>query len=475
MGKLQLEVLSHAEMEKIHAQTLQILEKVGFRVLDGECQALLERAGAKIDRASDTVYLPPELVEEALALAPSTYELHRIDGQAIEIGGDQHAYMSLVTDPWIIDYETEKPRRPLLNDVVRHTRLGDALPIVDILYRMDMFVDDVPGEMSYIRTLEALVTNTTKHLTALPASIGSIHDWLEIAEILAGDQPLSRRPILSFGVTATSPLMFTDINAEVLKACTGAGLPILSVDCPMAGTTSPLSFAGTLLVSNCECVFLIVMAQLMNPGTPITYGSGQSLTDLHSGFNIYYNADKMLWKVADKQMGRFYNVPVTGEWGGSMGGRYDFQSGVESTLLMLASAATGQHIRAGLGSCYNANGMSAEFMMIQAEVAELLERLCQGIDTSDNMLGYESIIAAGAGGHFLEDPLTIQMLRSGEFYTGGSFDRLGERSGNDPRHAILTRAHERVEALLGAHVPAVTDKTIEEIGRWARRKEGAIG
>ena len=63
MGKLHMEVLSHAEMEKIHSKTLQILEKVGFQVLDSECRALLARAGAKIDRASDTVHLPPQLVK----------------------------------------------------------------------------------------------------------------------------------------------------------------------------------------------------------------------------------------------------------------------------------------------------------------------------------------------------------------------------------------------------------------------------
>jgi trimethylamine:corrinoid methyltransferase-like protein len=173
-------------------------------------------------------------------------------------------------------------------------------------------------------------------------------------------------------------------------------------------------------------------------------------------------------------MGQRYNLPISGEQGGTLVGRYDIQSGIENALLMLPSIACGQHIVGGLGSNYNACGMSAEMIVMQADLAQLLERVAAGIDTGDRMLGYDSIAAAGPGGHFLEDPLTIQMLRSGEFFTGGSFDRLGERSPNDPKDSMLARAHARVEQLLATHEPAVKPAVAEEIHRWAREKEATI-
>jgi trimethylamine---corrinoid protein Co-methyltransferase len=474
MSMLKLEVLSQAEIETIHAQTLQILDKVGFRVLDGDCRALLARAGARIDRASDTVHLPPQLVEEALAVAPATYEIHRVDGKACTMGGDHRIYSSLVVDPWVIDYETQTPRRPVLNDIYRHTRLGDALELTDAIHLMEMPPADLPPEIAYIRSQETFLTNTTKHIRAYPTSVESTHEWLHLAEILADGHNLSERRLMSLGVAITSPMILSEINYFILKTGVERGLMLFPTVCPMAGTTSPLTFASNVLSANVENVFFIALAQLVKPGARVTHAAGQSLTDLKTGHDIYYNADKMLWKIANIQMGRYYNVPVAGESAGSIVGRYDMQAGIEGALLMLPSIACGQHYFSGLGSNYNACGISAEMIVMQADLAQLLERIAAGIDTSDRMLGYDSIAAAGPGGHFLEDPLTIQMLRSGEFFTGGSFDRLGERSPNDPKDSMLARAHARVEQLLATHEPAVKPAVSEEIHRWAREKEAAI-
>ena len=475
MGKLQLSVLSDAEIEKIHAQTLQVLEKVGFRVLDGECRALLARAGAKIDRANDNVYLPPRLVTEALAEAPATFEIHRQDGKACTMGGDQRVYSSLVVDPWIIDYETQKPRRPVLNDIYRHTRLGDALELTDAIHLMEMPPADLPPETAYIKSQETFLTNTTKHIRAYPTSIVSTHEWLHLAEILAEGKDLAEHRIMSLGVAITSPMILSEINYFILKTAAQRGLMMFPTVCPMAGTTSPLTFASNVLSANVENVFFIALAQLVKPGALVTHAAGQSLTDLKTGHDIYYNADKMLWKIANVQMGKFYNVPVAGESAGTIVGRYDMQAGIEGALLLLPSIVCGQNYFSGIGSNYNACGMSAEMIVMQADLVQLLERIAAGIDTSDRMLGYDSIAAVGPGGHFLEDVLTIKMLRSGEFFTGGSFDRLGERSANDKKDSMLVRAHEKVEQLLATHEPAVKESVAEEIHRWAREKEAAVG
>lgn len=470
MGRLSLRVLSEVEIERIHERSLDVLEQAGVRVLDAECRRVLASAGAHLDAAGDIVRIPRQLVEGARRLAPPIFEIHHQDGRPIRVGGEHRVFGSLVIDPWIIDYDTLQPRRPVLSDVIRHTRLGDALPIVDAIHRMDMPPQDLPPDEAYVRSLEAFATHTTKHLMALPASIESARDWLEVAEIYADGQPLGRRRVLSFGVAVTSPLMLTGVNAWILKEGVRRGMATTPVICPMAGTTSPLTFAGTLLVSNAENLFLITLTQLLSPGAPIAYGAGPSLTDLRSGHDIYYHADKMLWKTALVQMGKFYGLPIIGETGGSLVGRYDVQCGMESALLMLPSVVCGQNLMGGLGSCYNAVGMSAEMIVIQADLAALLMRLAGGIDTSEEMLGWESILRAGPGSHFLEDPLTLKMLRAGEFFTAGVFDRLGEHGTGRPEESMLARAHARVAEILATHTPALPAHIIEDIRRWAGRR-----
>lgn len=159
-------VLSGREMEVIHAKSLEILQKAGVRVLDAECRKLLAAAGAKLAADGERVCVPLELVEECRLSVPSGFNLHRADGTPVRIGTDTRVVGSLVIDPWIIDYPTQKPRRPRLADVARHTRLGEALPGVGFLYRMDMPPEDIPGEAAYVRTLEAFACNTTKPMLA---------------------------------------------------------------------------------------------------------------------------------------------------------------------------------------------------------------------------------------------------------------------------------------------------------------------
>jgi len=467
-------VLDQSEMDRIHAGSLRILATAGVSVRDPECRDLLVRAGAKGDPDGEKVYLPGRLVEECLALAPSRFWLHRQDGTAIEVGTDTRIFGSLVIDPWIIDYETQKPRRPMLDDVARHTRLGDALDNVHFLHRMDMPPEDVRGEHAYIRTLEAFAVNTTKPMLAAPASLESLAHWLELAGILAGGRPLAAHPILCLFAPVTTPLTFHALNAEIMKAGVRLGLPLCAQTEPIAGTTAPLSFAGGLLMGNCENLFLVTMAQLLKPGAAITYSVGNALTDLRTGRAIFYPADKMLWKIASAQMARFYRLPIEGEATGSMVGRYDTQNGIEHALHMLPAVVCGGGMFNGLGSCYNACGMSAEMVVIHSDLLRLIERIRLGVEVSDKMLASESIIQAGPGGHFLEDPLTLEMLRSGEFFTDGCFDRTGERSPNRFEDSLLARAHRRVEELLATHTPAVPETVAEAVHRWAADKCAAL-
>ena len=293
---------------------------------------------------------------------------------------------SLVIDPWIIDYETQKPRRPVLADVVRHTRLGDALEDVDFLYRMDMPPEDVPGAHAFIRTLEAFALNTTKPMLAAPASRESLADWLELADILAGGRPLAERPFLCLCAPVTTPLTFHALNAEIMKEGIRRGLPLCAQTEPIAGTTAPLSFAGGLLMGNCENLFLVTMAQSLRPGAAIAYSVGNALTDLRTGSAIFYPADKMLWKIASAQMARFYRLPIEGEATGSLVGRYDMQNGIEHALHMLPAVVSGGGMFNGLGSCYNACGMSAEMVVIHSDLLRLLDRIRLGVAVSEEML-----------------------------------------------------------------------------------------
>ena len=59
----------------------------------------------------------------------------------------------------------------------------------------------------------------------------------------------------------------------------------------MTEMNSPYRKAATLLQGNTECFFIAAIAQILNPGNPILYAYGPSVTDMCSGNNLYYTPD----------------------------------------------------------------------------------------------------------------------------------------------------------------------------------------
>lgn len=139
------------------------------------------------------------------------------------------------------------------------------------MYRMDTSCTDVPEPLVNLKTMEAFVTNTTKHFLAFPSSVASARLWIEMAEIVADGRTLAEHPILTMGVPLTSPLYFASDCAEMLELAVAKGLCVTCIVCPQAGTTSPFSIAGTLMQAHAENLFLITVVQVLRPGAPVLY------------------------------------------------------------------------------------------------------------------------------------------------------------------------------------------------------------
>jgi len=234
------------------------------------------------------------------------------------------------------------------------------------------------------------------------------------------------------------------------------GCPIIPTVCPMAGTTAPYSVAGAALQGNVESLAAVILVQLYKPGHPVFHCFAPSVTDMRSGHDLYYKAEKMLWKMICCRMGKFYELPIVHETGGSLTHIPDIQNGAESLAYILASICCGQNMFSGLGSLGNANGMSAEQMIMQCGLLDMAEYLAGGTELSDHKLGFNSIRRAGPGGNFLTDELTLDLLRSKEFFDSPYFDLTGGYVKGAP--GMYEIAHQKVEGLVANYKPTVPEK-----------------
>lgn len=467
-----LSILSDDQVKAIREATERILERTGFQVHSDHIRKIARKAGAVVDDTQGIVRIPIPLLREALKLIPSIIEVRGCAGDCYQIGDGITKIFSIVTDPWIIDYNSQTPRHPNLQDVLCHTILTQKIDHVVCVSLMDYPVTDYTDPSSNLRAQEIHLLNHTKHNMVYATSQESYQEWLKLGEILSQGRDLAGSGLLSSAVAILSPLMLTDTNGEILRLACEHQSCVIPTTCPMAGTTAPYSVASTLLMANCEAILLAALTQLIRPGNPYLYAIGPSVTDMRSGRDLYYTLDKGLWKIAGVQLAKSYGIPCSAEAGGTMTFRYDQQNGAEGMLFMLQAYCSGADILAGLGSCHNANGMSAEMMLIQTSWLESAGFMAKGINFDPKHLAEEAIHRAGPGKHYLDDDLTLELLRSQEFFHNNLLDYSG---GYEESLSLLERAHLRVEELTSNYTSPVPEPVQEGLRRYFHDRYHRLG
>ena len=461
----EIRVLSDRERERVHGAALDVLERAGVRVEEEALREQLTARGASAD-AEDRVSIPGELVSECLETVDRAPILRCVNGKTLQHGATDRYYQSCVTDPYIIDYR-EGIRRPRLDDIARHTRLGDALPLVDQVHLMDDTIPDMDSATSVLRGLEAFVANTTTCYHCAPGSIRDTRYWIEIAEIMAGGS-LRKNPILGAYVPSVSPLTLTDYNMKQLRMFLEAGVLCIVGPCAIAGGTAPYTQAGLLVQSWAEFLSMMVAAQVMAPGVSVLGGGGGAHPmDMRLGESMYSGVTKALASAAMNELCAGFDIPVSSGNLSTLCSNYGVQNGMETALGAFVTFFGRVNRYGSLGSLANACGLSATQIVLHHDLIETLERIRRGIDTAEEKLGVESIVSAGPGGNFLTDSLTLQYLRSDEHFHASSFEQcVGARD----EKTMAQRAHERAEELMASHEPAVPGDRLDEVHRYVERE-----
>lgn len=443
--------LNQADVARVHESAMQVLATTGVRILHSEAQERCRRAGATVD-ATGVVRFPAKVIERLISMAPNEFEIGMQDGRRVTLGGSACWASGIVTDPWIIDYETQQLRRPALADVQRNTQIVQKLDRIVAVGRMDFPVTDVSGPMSSERALFEHLLRHRKHDNVYVTDLESMALWLRIGRVLSAGRELAGSRLFTVAVASLSPLTITEMNVELLKVACAHDFPIVPTICPSAGTTSPMSLAGTLVIGHAENLAILALAQLFREGQPFLYCLGPGVTDMRTSCCMYYTLDKVLWKNAHVQLAKHCGVPMVAESGGSMTYRHDTQHGVEGFLFMMSAVSAGANLLTGFGSTYNAVGHSTEMMLIQHAWLEAAEFLRKGIVVNDATLAMDEIHRVGPGGNFLTEDLTLQNMRGGEFFSNALFSHIGEM-GDEP--TMRERAHAKVLELTADDTPAL--------------------
>jgi trimethylamine--corrinoid protein Co-methyltransferase len=307
---LSLHILTDDELEEIHLGTLELLERTGLFIEDERALACFEDGGCRVDRETKIVKIPPVVVEDAIRSAPSKVILYGRDQRHdIVLESTRVHFTNFSEGVMINDPFTGENREPVKQDLVHAARVIDALPEIDFCEKA-IGAHDVPQETVPLHNAEAFLTNTTKHCAFGPGNGLLLNKIMEMAAAIAGGmQKLMDRPLVSFTTCPVSPLKLITDCCEIIMESARNNVVCNILSMAMAGGTSPVTLAGTLVTHNAEILGGLTLAQLTKRGAPVIYGSSTTAMDLKLAEASVGTPECALISGAVARLARYYALP----------------------------------------------------------------------------------------------------------------------------------------------------------------------
>ena len=446
MTRKSVKLLDVSALEKIHQESLRILENIGIRVDDPECIRILRKAGAKVVGQSNVVLLPGPMVTEAMAQITKKFELVHPTGERFWIPDAAPRVGTRVKMPKILDYGAMSCRPPCRQDVINVCRITNALPRTEFSVAIQYPSSDVPSELSVVDSLGLVFAITGKLSMCAPSTVEDARTCIDLSEVAVGSDDIANNPGTWIAVNTTSPLYLGEREGSIIRHVVGRGVPIDIEPMPVAGASTPFTLAGTLLVGNAEALFLCVLANAIWPGIKIIHSTCGSIMNMKAASLSMGGPETCLISSGEVALAQYYGMPSFRMGGYSDSWYPDVQAGIEKAMatLILAQSGADMVIMGGPLNC--AAHQSYEQVVIDHDIWEFAMRCVAEIEVNDGTLAYDTVAKVGQAGSYIAEDHTLRFVRSGEHYYGGSYNHTGQPG---EENTMLVRAHERVLNILG--------------------------
>lgn len=456
------EIVSPESLELIHQRSLEILSEIGILFMDDpEALEILRTHGARVE--GDLAYFDPALVAEYVAKAPGQFtQLARNPERNVIIGGKHLCFAPVYGPPFVHDLDRGR-RNATLEDFQNFVKLTYLNPYLHHSGGTIVEPTDLPAPTRHLDMLYSHIKYSDKPFMGAVMSAEDAADSVSIAEILFGAEKIREHPALISLINISSPRRLDDRMLGALKVYARARQAVIITPFILSGAMAPVSVAATLAQQNAEALAGIVFAQMVEPGTPVVYGSFQTNIDLQSGAPVFGSPESQIALYASAQLARRYNLPFRS--GGMFASAKipDAQAGYESVMTMLpAVLANVNFVLHAAGWLEGGLTAGYEKFVLDCELLGMFHKLLAGLDLSEEALALDSIRAVPPGGHHLGTEHTMRHFENA-FYRAKLFDyNSAEQWQAEGSQDAYVRANAQVKQLLQDYQPPELDPAIDE-------------
>lgn len=460
--------LAAADIPKIQAAALQVLETTGIADVDPAYVPMFLQAGCWLSDRGRMCF-PSELVNSLIEATPKSVTVHGL-GPAAAVTFAPGRVHVCTGGTGVNMFEGGKVRESTLADLYDVTRLADAMEHIHCCNRQLVARDVEDVAIMDVNTAYVIASATGKPFGAGVTTANSAGQVRRLMDMILGDPAaFDRAPVCwSGGTFVVSPLKAPADGQDKLEAIVRAGFPVHQVMVPQSGTTGPAPLAGTLVQALAESLFVLCFVQLLKRGHPFIIGCWPFVSDLRTGAFSGGSGEQALLMAASAQVLNAYGLPSSIAAGMCDAKLTDVQAGAEKAMtLSLATLSGATLIYSFAGMLGSIMGISPAQMVIDNEILGASLRVLRGIEVDTETLALPVIDEAAVDpGHYIAHPQTLGMMESEYLYPS-----MADRSSlsqwlSKPGPDMATKAEAEAARLLASHfpqhIPEDTDAAIRQ-------------
>ncbi|MBP2644132.1 MAG: trimethylamine methyltransferase [Firmicutes bacterium] len=310
MEGIGLNMFTNDELYDIHLATLDVLTNIGVKVDSEEAREIFYSNGCTLDRETNIVKIPAYLVEDALRSTPKTF---RACGRNPENDwlneGNRTGFVNFGEAVHMIDPYTHELRKPLKKDVDDVTRFCEAMDQI-VVFERAIGPSEVDPDVAQVHIAESFYNHSTKHAYIGMTRPENMRAVAKMGYVVAGGEDKFRdRPLFSQSTDPVSPLLHSKGATDTLIEAIRQGVPAKVNSMGLAGGTTCVHLASSLVTHNAEILSMLVLGQLVKKGHPMVYGTSTTMIDLRTTVACVGTPELALFSSAVAKLAQFYNLP----------------------------------------------------------------------------------------------------------------------------------------------------------------------
>jgi trimethylamine--corrinoid protein Co-methyltransferase len=469
------EILSQDAMAKLDAGWRRLVTEIGVEFMSDRALELFRRAGQRVEE--NTVFLDPEFVLEQVARAPREFDVQaRNPAHNIHIGGDSMAFSAVYGPPFV--REGEVRRDATMDDFRRFTKLAQSFEVLDSAGGVICEPNDTPLDSRHLDMNLALQTLTDKVYMGNVVSGENARDTIAMGEILFGGRAnIEQTPVSISLVNCNSPLRWDDRMLDALFEYVSARQPVVITPFILMGAMSPVTIPAALVQQIAEALSGIALAQLINPGAPVIFGSFLSNIDMQSGSPTFGTPESGIGLLCTGQIARSFGLPFRS--GGALTSSQvpDAQAGYEALMTLLPTFLAGANwVMHSAGWLEGGLVAGFEKFVVDVELVQMLQAEFTPLEIDEDSLAFGAHEEVGHGGHFLGAMHTMERFRTC-FYrpmlsSSENYERWVRNGGVDTAGRATKLYQKTLEAY---EQPPLDDAIRQELEEYVARRRHELG